>query len=200
MSSDNGLFYSDNVTYSRAINHDYPGILQMAEPFYPDSVGANHSNGFLNSRFTTDMLTTINHRMGLLVAKNKHNGIIGFLGLAPFSAASPSPVVGAMLNSLENAEYQHRPVSESNPFIFGPVCVATAAKGMGVFKGLYQSMWNFLPKDQYRTGYAFVDQNNKHSLDAHTKGLGAKVVGEFDAKSSKFWIIAYARTDKADLR
>lgn len=199
MFSDKALFSSDDVTYYRAIHDDYPAILQMAEPFYPDSIAANHSNGFLNSRFTADMLTAINHRMGLLVAKNRQSEIVGFLGLAPFSASSLSPVVGAMLAALENMGYRDLPISQSNPFIFGPVCVATAAKGMGVFKGLYQAMWNFLPKEKYRTGYAFVDQNNKHSLDAHIKGLGAEAIGEFDAKSSKFWIIAYARTDNAAL-
>lgn len=111
MLSDGWLFKSHNVTYKLAVERDYQGILSVAEPFYPDSALASGSNGFLNHPFTIDMLSAINTRLGILVAKNQRDEVIGFLGLAPFSAASPSPVVTAMLDTLTHTRYHEHLIS-----------------------------------------------------------------------------------------
>lgn len=193
MLSDSWPFKSHNVTYCRAAECDYQRILSVAEPFYPDSPLANGSNGFLNHPFTTDMLSAMNTHLGMLIAKNVDDEVLGFLGLAPFSTISSSPVVTAMQHTLLHIRYHERSISDQKPFIFGPICVASPARGLGIFKGLYQSMWNFLPESAYLSGFAFIDRRNQHSLDAHVKGLGAEIVAEFSEKLSSFWVIAYSR-------
>ena len=178
------------IRYQRATTDNYPDILEVAEPFYPDTKGGDRSQGFLDKRFTTAMLSSINQRLGLLIAEDNKQQILGFLGLSPFSGGSPSPVVDSMLKTLI-----HTLQSEllDKPFIFGPVCISRQAAGFGIFKGLYQYMWQYLSPAQYQTGFAFINQDNLHSLNAHTKGLSAEIVGEFNHQLSRYFIVRYRR-------
>ncbi|SUB82563.1 hypothetical protein [Pragia fontium] len=187
------LLVENQITYQQATQVDYSAILTMAEPFYPDSPSANASTGFLNKRFTEPMLASMNESLGLLIAQKDGGQVIGFLGLSPFTTQSPSPVVNAMLKVLNTLSYHGQRIEQLRPFVFGPICVAAEAKGLGVFKNLYRAMWQFLPAPAYNVGLAFIDKNNQHSLDAHIKGLGAEIIGEFSVHQSLFWIIAYSR-------
>ncbi|SQI40968.1 Uncharacterised protein [Leminorella richardii] len=177
---------ADPIRYLRATLEDYADILTVAEPFYPESNGQNQDRGFLDKRFTAPMLASINDRLGLLIAKDQNQTLLGFLGLSPFSAGSPSPVVDAMLKALS---ISRAPL----PFIFGPVCVAESASGRGVFKGLYAEMWHFLPSTLYQTGFAFINEKNQKSLDVHRNALGAEVVDSFSHSSERYFVIRYIR-------
>ncbi|MBK5142339.1 hypothetical protein I2494_01140 [Budviciaceae bacterium BWR-B9] len=178
------------IKYQRAIPANYPEILKVAEPFYPDVEHSDRSRGFLDKRFTTAMLSSINQRLGLLIAEGEKQHVLGFLGLSPFSDGSPSPVVDSMLKTLIHTL---SPELLDKPFVFGPVCISKQAAGLGVFKGLYQYMWQYLSPSQYQTGFAFINQDNLHSLNAHTKGLSADIVGEFNHQLSAYFIIRYQR-------
>ncbi|WP_140918624.1 hypothetical protein [Limnobaculum xujianqingii] len=178
------------ITYQRATTSHYPDILKVAEPFYPDAENGDRSRGFLDKRFTTAMLSSINQRLGLLIAQDENQQVLGFLGLSPFSDGSPSPVVDSMLKTLIHTL---QPEHLDKPFVFGPVCISEQAAGLGVFKGLYQYMWQYLSPGQYQTGFAFINRDNPHSLSAHTKGLSADIVAEFNYQSSTYFIVRYQR-------
>lgn len=179
---------SKRIHYLRAKPEDYPAILDIAKPFYPDIGNHNGDRGFLDKRFTAPMLDSINSRLGLLVAKDENNRVLGFLGLSPFSSGSPSPVVEAMIKAL-------LPCSAPSPFIFGPVCVAENAGGLGIFKGLYAAMWRFLPAPDYQTGFAFINEKNQRSLNAHLIGLGAKKAGKFLSGDESYVTVSYLRPE-----
>ncbi|GKX58081.1 GNAT family N-acetyltransferase [Leminorella grimontii] len=174
------------LRYLRARPEDYLAILEIAEPFYPDVNNHDGQKGFLDRRFSAPMLDAINTRLGLLVAKDENHFVLGFLGLSPFSFDSPSPVVEAMVKALQ-------PCSAPVPFIFGPVCVAENAGGLGIFKGLYAAMWRFLPASEYQTGFAFINEGNQRSLNAHLIGLGATKAGSFLFDGERYVTVSYAR-------
>lgn len=64
----------------------------------------------------------------------------------------------------------HELVQDAEIFLFGPVVIARRAQGQGVLHKLYASMWQYIPLG-YKRGYAFIAENNSHSLYAHEKNL-----------------------------
>lgn len=183
---------NQTVIYRRAKSKDYQELLNVASAYYRDNPALDKSQGFLNNQLTEDIFQAVNEHLGLLVAE-KDEKLLGFLGIVPYSDRFPSPVMQALFSVLPHIKYKNKAIATLKPFFFGPICIAPQATGLGLFKGLYRAMWAFLPFDKYQCGIAFVDKQNQRSLDAHVKGLGAEVIGEFSLKDDNFWIIAYSR-------
>jgi hypothetical protein len=184
---------NQTIIYRRAKPKDYSALLDIASAYYRDSPNFDASQGFLNNHFSEAILNEINQQMGILMAE-KAQCPVGFLGIMPYSDKLPSPVVRALFEVLPSLKYNNKPLSGQKPFFFGPICISQAASGLGIFKGLYRAMWTFLPFEKYQCGVAFISKQNLRSLEAHVKGLGAEVIGEFTLQDQAFWIIAYPRS------
>lgn len=183
---------NEAVIYRQAKPKDYSALLNIASAYYRDNLDFDKSQGFLNSRFTEEIFSTINQQLGLLVA-DKNGQPLGFLGMLPYSDKLLSPVIDALFKVLPTIKYHNKSIAALKPFFFGPICITAQATGMGIFKGLYRAMWAFLPYDKYQCGIAFISKDNSRSLDIHTKGLGAEIIGEFSLEDEQFWIVAYSR-------
>jgi L-amino acid N-acyltransferase YncA len=182
--------------FRRACPADYPALEALLNTFFVDnlSTGEARVRGFLSAPFTQTQIARINEGLGALVAV-EHGAVLGFLGLSENDTSSAIPVVQAMTAAMRHVSFNGQPLSACKPFIFGPIAIACQAQGRGIFRGLYQAMWNFLDPSRYELGLAFIAQENHHSLTVHQKALGAAVLAPFMCGENAYWLIAYRRPD-----
>lgn len=91
----------------------------------------------------------------------------GVLFTAPPSAAAHVPVLAAM---------RHAWPGRADDYLYGPVCIAEAARGRGVLQRMYEALRRALPG---RAAVLFITDDNIASQRAHAR-LGMQAVAAFD--------------------
>ncbi|MDR0770379.1 MAG: hypothetical protein LBE75_04170 [Burkholderiales bacterium] len=180
--------------FRRACPADYPALETLLNAFYIGNLSTDEARakGFLSAPFTQAQIARFNEDLGALVAV-EHDTVLGFLGLSECDAPTTYPVVLAMTAAMRQTTFEGLSLDVCKPFIFGPVAIARQARSRGIFRGLYQAMWDFLDPSRYELGLAFIDLNNRHSLTVHQQALGATVLTSFTCGNNAYWLIAYRR-------
>lgn len=94
-----------------------------------------------------------------------------------------APPVQAMLKA-----WPGRP----DAYVYGPVCIAQDARGLGVLEALYAKLQAMLPG---REAILFIRADNPRSLKAHLR-LGMREVARYEFRGETFIVLS----DKPDAR
>ncbi|MCL2297214.1 MAG: N-acetyltransferase [Proteobacteria bacterium] len=185
---------STSLHFRRACPADYPALETLLNALYIGNLSADEAqaSGFLATPFTQAQIAIFNDGLGALVAVEQDT-VLGFLGLMESDAPFAPPVVQAMTAAMRQTSFDGQPLAACKPFLFGPIAIARQARGRGIFRGLYQAMWNFLDPSRYELGLAFIHQENHHSLTVHQQALGVTVLAPFMCGDAAYWLVAYRR-------
>lgn len=135
--------------------------------------------GSLTGHFTRERIEAAVQAMPVIVARLDGH-LVGVLVSAPIEAARDQPVLQQMLEVYRG---------EPGAYIYGPACVAEAARGHGVARMLFERLKGELPG---REGILFIRKDNEASLRAHQGLAGVRVRGEFSIDGVTFVVLSYA--------
>ena len=179
-----------NAKFRRATAREYPAILRLQSVNYiVNLTPEEREEGFLSAQFTPAQVAEMNEDLGITIAMVEGK-VAGFLCAFRREFQTGSPVIAKMLETYDRVQFQGQPLSRSNSYIYGPVCIGREHRRGGLLRGLYKAQVADLA-GRFDVGVAFVARNNPHSLQAHIAGLGMAEVGEFDVKGNSYAILAF---------
>lgn len=118
----------------------------------------------------------------IVIAIDENNRLLGAL-LTSEKAFDVAPPVRAMLQAYPG---------DADAYVYGPVCIATEARGRGVLAALYARARAI---HAGREAILFIREDNPRSLQAHLR-LGMRVVAHFKLGDAGFNVLS----DKAEQR
>jgi predicted GNAT superfamily acetyltransferase len=181
----------EGVQFRRAAPRDFPAILEIQSANYVANLSLEErAGGFLSAEFTPGQVSAMAADLGIMVACDSKESVLGYLCGFRCDFNHQSPVVAKMLDSFTTAQFAGRPLKSYKTFIYGPVCIDRAHRGRGLLRGLYQALKREV-LGQFEVGVAFVARNNAHSLRAHVAGLGMTEVGEFEVNGNFYVTLAF---------
>jgi hypothetical protein len=162
---------ADEVVVARAGERDLGEIVAL--------LNDNEApRGSLTGHFTRERIDASIREMPVMIAR-LGGRLVGALVSSPIALVRNRPVLAQML-----AVYPGGP----NAYVYGPLCVAAAARGLGVARMLYERLRAALPG---REGILFIRQDNGPSLRAHQRLAGMQVRGDFTADGVSFVVLSF---------
>ncbi|MGE5306067.1 MAG: hypothetical protein ACM3TN_22395 [Alphaproteobacteria bacterium] len=176
--------------FRHARPQDYSAILRLQRANYIANLSdEERREGFLSAEFTPQQVAAMAEDLGTMIAV-VGGDVAGFVCAFRQEFSTGSPVIARMLETYDFVQFDGKPLSRSNSYIYGPVCIGREYRRRGLLRGLYQSQLTDLA-GQFELGVAFVARSNSHSLQAHIGGLDMTEVGEFEVKGNVYSILAF---------
>ena len=176
--------------FRKASKQDIPLILELQEKNLLMNLQTHEKqDGFLSIKYSAAQLNELNQGLGIFIAEKQYH-LAGYLIAQTLDFANQSALISSMARKFSDVQFNGRPLSSFNIFIYGPVCVAKESRGQGVLEGLYEAMLRTL--QHYDIGVAFVSAENSRSLNAHRKKLGMTVIDNFEFNGQQYNILVFA--------
>lgn len=182
-----------NFIIRKATLTDYSAIITLQDANKQDRLSEEERKrgGFVSSNFTKESLDKVNNALGVWVAISGTQ-LVGFACMSQIDPAPDYDTIKAMIETFPQQHFNGKTLNQQNVFIYGPVCIDVNWRGKGLLKQLLAEIKNEARKSNYDVGVAFIDIRNKHSLEAHEKGLKMTVLGSFDSNEQHFHIVAFS--------
>ena len=159
-----------------------PATIEDAEPVSALlTANAPGRGGALHGEWPIGVVTKWIESGALVVVAMDGPKLAGVLFTSEKAQASAPPVV-AMLKAWPGS---------ADAYVYGPVCVDQAARGLGVLEALYAHAVARLPG---REAVLFINASNTRSLKAHAR-LGMVQVADFTLGEQAFAVLSSRRED-----
>jgi hypothetical protein len=169
---------------------DIPGILALqAQNLLANLTADQHSNGFVTTSFTPELITELFAEQGVFVAI-QDDQVIAYALAGSWQFFDRWPIFPHMVSLMPSWQFQGQPLSAATTFQYGPVCVDQRYRGKQVLPELFETLRSIFAPN-YATGITFINQLNPRSYAAHTKKLNWQVVAEFEFNSGNFYGLAH---------
>src|SRR3712207_1011152 len=163
---------TEDCEIALAAAEDIAGILDLQERNQPER------GGTLSARLPRTWLEAAVADMPVIVAR-RDGRVVGYLISASRQAYAGVPVVAAMLRAY--------PGAAPDAYVYGPVCVAEEARGLGLAGAMFSALRARVP---VREGVLFIRRDNAASLRAHEK-MGMREVAGFTHGGAEMAVLAY---------
>ncbi|MCH3949687.1 MAG: hypothetical protein LKE33_01940 [Acidaminococcus sp.] len=146
-------------------------------------------DGFVTTQLTEEQLEAlITREKGITIAVDQGQ-VVAFAMAAPWSFWKAWPMFLVMLDKLEQSSFDGRKLTEENTYQYGPICVAKAYRGKGVFeKVFYASLASMA--DRFPVMTTFINKINHRSYAAHVRKGHMTEVGTFDFNGNHYALMA----------
>ncbi len=187
-----GIFaWAVDMEFRRATADDYPAIFRLQTAnLLANLEPGERDGGFLAAGFTVPQIDQIARDLGIIVAEDRGIVVGCVCSLRPEFEHSP-PAMTEMVRRLDQVRFGGRLLCEQRPFVYGPVVIDRAKRGSGGLRGLYQRLLQEMV-GSFDVGVALVAEENRHSVDAHVRGLGMTAIGGFECGGRRFLILAFS--------
>jgi len=144
--------------------------------------------GFVTTPFSEAQLQNLVDRKGLFVIDV--DGKVGaYAAAAGWASFAGRPMFDLMLERFCQISFRGIPITATNSYQYGPVCVKQSLRGTGAFALLFQTVKTTLAL-QYSVGTTFINQVNQRSFNAH-KRQGLEVIDSFSFQGQQYWGLAF---------
>ncbi|MEC3964787.1 GNAT family N-acetyltransferase [Flagellimonas halotolerans] len=159
-------------------------ILALQQQNLPQNLSSEERSkeGFVTVEHTLEVLKTMNDMCGHIIAI-EGNQVVGYALCMHPNFADEIEVLRPMFKEIDSALKE-----KNNYMVMGQICVAKSHRGKGVFRKLYQTMKEKLPKG-FDTLITEVDGKNKRSLAAHA-AIGFKTLTIYHSGEKEWHIIS----------
>jgi hypothetical protein len=179
-----------SITFKRAARAEYPAILRLQSANHIANISLDErKEGFLSAEFTAEQVAAIAEDLGTMLAIVE-NKVAGFVCAFRGEFNHGSPVLATMLDCYDHVQFEGKPLSSFNSYIYGPVCIDRDYRRRGLLRGLYEAQKKDLA-GRFEIGVAFVSRSNPRSLHAHVAGLGMTEVADFEFQGNTYVILAF---------
>jgi hypothetical protein len=178
------------VIYRRADASHIAGFLALQEENLLTNVPEEaHAGGFVTTPFTEEQLRHMLAKEDIFVAV--HEGeVVGYLVAASWPYLSQYLIFAYMVTLLPTVTQFGEMLSEHNSYQYGPICVAKAWRGTGVFERLF-TYGRLKMQAKYPYALTFVNKRNKRSRTAHERKLGLHPLQEFTFSGQHFHMYGF---------
>ncbi|MBO0341826.1 MAG: GNAT family N-acetyltransferase [Bacteroidota bacterium] len=173
------------VLYKQAENlEELEQILDLQQRNLPKNITEEESTkeGFVTVEHTLDVLKAMNEACGHIIAVDK-NQVVGYALCMHPKFAEYIEVLRPMFREIDKIFE-----GKLNYMAMGQICVAKSHRGQGIFRKLYQTMQEKLPKG-FDVIVTEVDGKNKRSLAAHAT-IGFETLTIYHSGEKEWHVIA----------
>ncbi len=149
---------------------------------------ADLKDGFVQGEFTAAAFRNFDRDVAVMVAE-EGGKIAGYLCTSHLELHQGKELLKVLAKRTESIMFEGKPLSQYKLVITGPICIAKAERGKGIFEQLYNSFFASEGKT-FEVSICFVDDANPRSLAAHINKLGMRVVDEFEFGGRKYNLLA----------
>jgi L-amino acid N-acyltransferase YncA len=176
------------MQYRRAVESDYSQLEDLQSRNMSSVLNAEEkADGFLSNSFNANQLAEINANLSVIVCVLEDK-VLGFLCASTTKFNMPYALPAAMIAKYPETTYRGKPLNSYTSFLGGPICIERTERGKGIFKGLYQKLFEELPR-QYEVVVVLISEENQRSFDAHEK-IGFEPINKFQYNQKTFDILA----------
>jgi hypothetical protein len=173
-----------------AIESDIAKIFKLQSAnLYTNLSEAERTDGFITTPFTTEQIKTLIDRTGVFVA-DRDNAIAGYIFAGSWTFFSQWAIFPYMVSRFPQLNFQGMPLTTSNTFQYGPVCIDRTWRGTGVFPQLFETMRSHF-SSQFPIGITFINQINSRSLAAHKQKLNLEIIDEFEFNGNSYYSLGF---------
>jgi len=169
---------------------DMEGVLALQQVnLWRNLTAEEQLGGFVTTPFTTTQLEAIIAQGGLFVIVADQQ-IVAYAFAGNWAYFQQWQIFEVMVKRLPQLSFQGQPVTVSNSFQYGPVCIARAYRGQGLLPLIFESLrleW----QQQYPLALTFINVVNVVSTQAHVRKLGWEVIDHFDFNGNNYLGLAY---------
>jgi len=170
--------------------NDINAILTLQKANLHDNLSADErKRGFVTTPFSETQLKELLAQRGIFVAE-EGGEIAGYAMAGSWSYFATWPIFPYMVSRLGSLVFLEKPILPEQSFQYGPVCIASAHRGTGLFPKLFEEMRLEL-SSRYPVGVTFINRMNEHSFMAHTRKLGLAVIDEFEFSGRNYYGLAF---------
>ncbi|MGF1687592.1 GNAT family acetyltransferase [Photobacterium japonica] len=162
----------------RATTDDIDSLIALQTSCHIAHVSCSEkSDGFLNTVLPVELLrTVIDTEDAIFVVEETQDPqhpptIVAMAICASWGFWSFSDNLVRIAEQLVNVPYRKGPLTQSNSYFWGPVCVSKTYRGQGVFEALFAYSLNAM-QSRYPFVYTYVHTDNVRSYVAHTTKAG----------------------------
>ena len=188
---------SSSIQYRQAIAADFPKILSLQSQnlrWNLDEI--QQQQGFLSVEYRDDELIEINNGLGIFIAI-ENDQLLAYAMAETQEFARQVPLIAHMASRFPSTTLNHKAIKSFRYFIYGPVCIAPAARGRGLLNGLLTAISVAL-QARFDLGIAFIAKSNIHSYHAHVRKNRMTVIDEFEFDGRRFWTVAFHLFDRGN--
>ncbi|HUH29339.1 GNAT family acetyltransferase [Gelidibacter sp.] len=165
---------------------DIPGILSLQEKYLYKNLNAlERQKGFVTTPFTRSQIEDIIKQNGLFVAENANDTIVAYAFAGSWKYFEQWEIFNFMVSRFPKLSFHGTPITTTNSFQYGPVCIDEKHRGKGLLNQLFEEMRiEFLKK--YPLSITFINKINVISEKAHTRKLGWEKIDEFKFNNNTY--------------
>lgn len=179
----------DVVLFRRLQPADLQKLLDLQEQNLVGNLKDEEArNGFLSLRYTGQQFVEIDRDLGIAVAVQEGE-VLGYLCATTFAYARQFPILNETIRNLDGLFLEGLPLGGERTFLYGPVCIGSSFRGMGLLAGLFATMKQ-LSRPRYSACALFISERNTRSYQAHVRKLGMTDLGMFEFTGKRFHLVA----------
>ncbi len=149
---------------------------------------ADLKDGFVQGEFGPADFKNFDQDVAVMVAED--NGkLAGYLCTSHLELHQGKELLKVLAERTHSIMFDGRPLAQYKLVITGPICIAKAERGKGIFEQLYKAFFATEGKP-FEVSICFVDDANPRSLAAHENKLGMKVVDVFEFGGRNYNLLA----------
>ncbi|WP_108245846.1 GNAT family N-acetyltransferase [Muricauda brasiliensis] len=173
------------VIYKQAVSlKELEQILELQQRNLPKNISEDESTkeGFVTVEHTLDVLQAMNEVCGHIIAVDD-NKVVGYALCMHPRFGNDIEVLRPMFQEIDKVLER-----KVNYMAMGQICIAKTHRGQGIFRKLYQTMKEKLPKG-FDTIITEVDGKNKRSLVAHT-AIGFNTLTIYNSNGKEWHVLS----------
>ncbi|MGY8913684.1 MAG: GNAT family acetyltransferase [Flavobacteriales bacterium] len=173
---------------------DISGVLELqGQNLYKNLCKDELKNGFVTTPFTKEQIEKIIVQKGLFVCLNELGSIIAYVFAGSWDYFSQWEIFNVMTSRFPQLSFGDIPVTTTNSFQYGPICIQKKYRGQGIINRIFETMrLEFV--DKYPVSITFINKINLISERAHTQKLGWQIVDEFEYNNNTYIALAFDMT------
>jgi ribosomal protein S18 acetylase RimI-like enzyme len=173
-----------------ASDRDLEDILQLQALNHRSVVSSElaRSQGFVTVEHSLELLRAM-HQLAPSVIARQGDALAGYALMMPVEARPLVPILEPMFEMLEGLEYGSRPLLAHKLYVMGQICVASAARGSGVFDALYAGHRRYYGSS-YDCVVTEVATRNTRSMRAHQR-VGFRTIHQYRDATDEWAVLAW---------
>ena len=170
---------------------DIEATLRLHAKYQIDGIlEEDKKDGFVTTAFTVEELTElIEQEKGLFLVKEAEV-VLAYVMAASWSFWSQWEMFEFMIKDLENLEYLGQKLSVENSYQYGPVCIDSSIRGLGILEKIFNFAREIM-SEKYPILVTFINKQNPRSFAAHSRKLGLEVIQEFSYNGNEYYEMVY---------
>ncbi len=180
------------ISVQPATPADFPDILALQDRNLVSRLAPDErADGFVTTPFTLELMGELRGNDRFFTARDDASGALAgyvFMGSWAFCARWPAFRVAIARFPVV---FEGQSVGVEETFQYGPVCVASEYRGMGVLPLLFGAVCAQM-RPRFAVGTTWINKANGRSMRAHTEKLGLVPLDEFTLGDDRFVLLGFA--------